>query len=51
MSVMHNPAVSFYGVSVFFVFVIWFLWKYYKSFACIATSLKEIAKNSEKSQS
>jgi len=45
-----NPAFIFYGVSVFFIFVIWLLWKLAKSTEGIDVSLKEIAKGAQKPQ-
>ena len=46
-----NPAVTFYGTSIFFVFTIWLLWKIAKNSSSASDSLKELAKNAQKPQS
>jgi hypothetical protein len=46
-----NPAITFYGTSIFFVFTVWLLWKIAKSASDASDSLKELAKSPQKPQS
>jgi len=40
-----NPYIFFPALGVFWIFLIWVLWKIVQSMKCIATSLKQIAES------